>query len=83
MASGNLFMAHKTGFTVRSMQRAISESGFQESVVKKGDTFDLWVLAYPEPAPAERIEADRAACFPKEIGKRDKISGVEVRDLVS
>ncbi len=64
MAAGNLYMAHKTGFTAKSLDRALRESGFQTVVVERGPFFDLWALAYPGEAPAERVAADKTRCFP-------------------
>lgn len=64
MAKGNLYMAHKTGFTTRSLLRALSASGFEKLVVEQGGNFDLWALAYSEEPAAERIASDRKRCFP-------------------
>jgi predicted O-linked N-acetylglucosamine transferase (SPINDLY family) len=69
MANGNLFMAHKTGFTAKSLKRAIGDSGFRASVVERGQNFDLWALAYREEAAPERIAADKGLCFPKSLGQ--------------
>ncbi len=65
MAQGNLFMAHKTGFTARSMRGALLKSGFQAVVVERGENYDLWGLAYPTEQSETRIEADKSQCFPK------------------
>lgn len=65
MARGNLFMAHKTGFTATSLRRALGDSGFQTAEVARGINFDLWAVAYPAAADAERIAADKTLCFPK------------------
>ncbi len=64
MARGNLFMAHKTGFTAKSMQKALQNSGFRTSVVERGANLDLWVLAYPAEPSSERVAGDKKLCFP-------------------
>ncbi|WP_292934449.1 tetratricopeptide repeat protein [Noviherbaspirillum sp.] len=69
MARGNLFMAHKTGFTARSLERALRESGFETAVVERGPSHDLWALAYSGPVEAERIEGDRKTCFPASLNQ--------------
>ncbi|WP_168798658.1 tetratricopeptide repeat protein [Herbaspirillum sp. ST 5-3] len=69
MATDNLFMVHKTGFTARSLERALRESGFETAVVERGPSHDLWALAYSGPVEAERIEGDRKACFPASLNQ--------------
>ncbi len=64
MAAGNHYMAHKTGFTAKSLGRALRECGFAATVVERGGHYDLWALAYPERPPDGRLEADRRSCFP-------------------
>jgi predicted O-linked N-acetylglucosamine transferase (SPINDLY family)/ubiquinone/menaquinone biosynthesis C-methylase UbiE len=68
MAAGNLYMAHKTGFTAKSLERALKEIGFATVIVERGMYFDLWALAYPEAISAERIELDRTGCLPPRAG---------------
>jgi SAM-dependent methyltransferase len=46
LAQGHLFMAHKTGFTVTTLDRALAEAGFVEVQARRGDAFDLWAVAY-------------------------------------
>jgi protein O-GlcNAc transferase len=64
---GNLFMAHRTGFTAKTMAKALADGGFQSSRVSRGQSFDLWVLAYPEEATPERMASDATVCFPKDL----------------
>lgn len=46
MAQGNLFMAHRCGFTLRSLIAAIDTAGFARSFgVRRAAFFDLWALA--------------------------------------
>ena len=66
MAAGNLFMAHKTGFTAKTLRQALEGSGFATAIVERGRLFDLWAIAYPEAPSVERLQADQAACFPSQ-----------------
>lgn len=52
LARGNLFMAHKTGFTAKSLGQAMVNSGFVRVQVKRNkDNYALWALGYKtEPA---------------------------------
>ncbi len=68
MAAGNLYMAHKTGFTAKSLDRVLKESAFQAALVERTEGYNLWALAYPEEPSPERIESDRAGCFPPRPG---------------
>jgi predicted SAM-dependent methyltransferase len=45
LARGNRFMAHRTGFTARSLHQALIEAGFVEVRVRAGGSFDLWATA--------------------------------------
>ncbi|HEY8606811.1 MAG TPA: tetratricopeptide repeat protein [Noviherbaspirillum sp.] len=64
MAKGNLYMAHNTGFTARTLQRAMEEAGFGSVTVEPRSGFALWALAYQGRAEPQRIAADKAAGFP-------------------
>jgi len=46
LARGHAYMAHKTGFTLRSLQNLLAESGFVDVRVKRGSAFDLWAAAH-------------------------------------
>lgn len=53
IATGNIFMAHKTGFTASTLARQLSEAGFAEARVHEGNHWDLWALAtMPDTDPA-------------------------------
>ena len=46
IASGNPYMAHKTGFTLTSLSAALKKVGFARTAGKRRpDSFDLWMLA--------------------------------------
>jgi SAM-dependent methyltransferase len=46
LAQGHLFMAHKTGFTVTTLDHALQAVGFVGVQARRGDAFDLWAVAY-------------------------------------
>jgi predicted SAM-dependent methyltransferase len=46
LAHGNPFMAHRTGFTARTLNKALVEAGFVEVSLRAGTAFDLWATAY-------------------------------------
>ena len=46
LARGNRFMAHRTGFTARSLHRLLIEAGFVEVTLRQGASFDLWATGY-------------------------------------
>lgn len=56
IASGNVYMAHNTGFTADRMARVCLDAGFAEVRTCKGGFFDLWALALMPEARAERLE---------------------------
>jgi SAM-dependent methyltransferase len=46
IARGNVFMAHRTGFTARTLADALVAAGFNFVEVGHGASFDLWASAY-------------------------------------
>jgi|tagenome__1003787_1003787.scaffolds.fasta_scaffold19590903_2 predicted SAM-dependent methyltransferase len=44
LARGKAFMAHKTGFTARTLQRLLTDTGFTDLRLSQ-DQFDLWAAA--------------------------------------
>jgi predicted SAM-dependent methyltransferase len=46
LARGNQFMAHRTGFTARSLHKLLIEAGFVEISVRQRTSFDLWATSY-------------------------------------
>jgi predicted SAM-dependent methyltransferase len=46
LARGNRFMAHRTGFTARSLHKLLIEAGFVEVSLRQGTSFDLWATGY-------------------------------------
>jgi ubiquinone/menaquinone biosynthesis C-methylase UbiE len=51
IAMGNVFMAHRTGFTARTLAQALANAGFERIKVERGKSFDLWAVGY-KPGPA-------------------------------
>jgi predicted SAM-dependent methyltransferase len=45
IATGNVFMAHNTGYTTERLGRVALEAGFEEVRVGKGRFLDIWALA--------------------------------------
>ena len=46
IAQGKLSMAHRTGFTARTLEDALAHAGFACAEVKRGNAFDLWAIAH-------------------------------------
>ena len=45
LARGKQFMAHRTGFTATTLQRALFVAGFVDIWIRQGNCFDLWANA--------------------------------------
>jgi SAM-dependent methyltransferase len=54
IARGNSFMAHRTGFTARTLGQALVDAGFAEVRVHEGTRWDLWAIA-TMPETAEQV----------------------------
>jgi predicted SAM-dependent methyltransferase len=67
MANGNLFMAHHTGFTLRSMITSLRESGFAAVVGLRqpAPTYALWILATKSKQPESDLRTLAAKHFPR------------------
>jgi hypothetical protein len=64
---GEHYMAHKTGFTIRTLHAALVQAGFADVVAGRRETrtvADLWAIAYRAAQGRARLEADMAAFFP-------------------
>jgi len=46
LARGDTFMAHRTGFTAKTLERLLGEGGFTKVRVVRGNAFDLWAQAH-------------------------------------
>lgn len=57
LAEGNLFMAHHTGFTLRTLIEAVRTAGFRSVAGARRDIyFDLWVVASKELLSEQEIQ---------------------------
>lgn len=53
IAAGNHYMAHRTGFSARTLGQCLIDAGFTEARVHEGRHLDLWAIAaMPETDPA-------------------------------
>ena len=59
MAQGNLYMAHRCGFTQKVLSATIEASGFKSvATISRGHPyFDLWAVASKEELPQEQMKA--------------------------
>lgn len=65
LAADNLFMAHHTGFTGRSLQTALGGAGFAYSVVQRDAArFCLWAIAFVEVPGEQELEEAQNAMLP-------------------
>lgn len=46
LACGNQFMAHRTGFTARTLYKLLTEAGFVRVALHRGTSFDLWAAGH-------------------------------------
>jgi SAM-dependent methyltransferase len=51
VAQGNVFMAHKTGFTAQTLGQHIIRAGFARVEVKRDNNLNLWALAHKTTPP--------------------------------
>ena len=66
LAQGNLFMAHRTGFTEKTLSTTLNNSGFKTvATMKRPQYFDLWAVASKSPASEAQIQELANAHFPK------------------
>jgi hypothetical protein len=55
LARGNLFMAHRTGFTAKTLANALRHAGFAQVRVKRDGRFGLWAIAYRRQRTDEQL----------------------------
>lgn len=69
MAAGNLYMAHRTGFTARTLMAALQESGFANSIGRRqaAPHYALWVAASKCKQPESVLRTLAAAHFPHAV----------------
>lgn len=65
MARGNLYMAHRCGFTQRVLAGTLQAAGFASVASRaRAQHFDLWALASKRPRSDEQMRALAQAHFP-------------------
>ena len=65
MARGNLYMAHRCGFTQRVLQGTLQAAGFaMVATMARSQHFDLWAVASKAPRSEGEMRALAAAHFP-------------------
>jgi hypothetical protein len=64
MAAGNLYMAHRCGFTRKSLLQILRENGFQAAVMRRARNFDLWAVASKSERPDDALMGLVRAHFP-------------------
>jgi ubiquinone/menaquinone biosynthesis C-methylase UbiE len=65
LAQGNLYMAHRTGFTDESLADALRDAGFAKAITRRRPkSYELWTVALRSPGSAEHLRALAAAHFP-------------------
>jgi len=65
LAQGNLYMAHRTGFTEKTLSVSLSEVGFMSvATMKRPHCFDLWAIASKSQVSEQQMQALIQAHFP-------------------
>lgn len=66
MAQGNWYMAHRTGFTEKTLRDNLKEAGFMTvATMKRPHCFDLWALVTKSAVSEAQIQELAKAHFPK------------------
>lgn len=65
LAAGNLYMAHRCGFTQKVLQGTLQAAGFAAvATMRRAPAFDLWALASLSPRPEPELRQLAGAHFP-------------------
>lgn len=68
MAKGNLFMAHRTGFTARTLAETVVAAGFATvSVQRDASKFALWALGFMYHPSPEELATWQTVAFPHPV----------------
>lgn len=67
LAAGYLYMAHRTGFTLRTLMAALRHAGFQAAIGHRqpATAYALWVIATKSKQPEPVLRALAAEHFPR------------------
>jgi SAM-dependent methyltransferase len=68
LAAGNLYMAHRTGFTLKSLLATLRQAGFGSVIGARQPApgYALWVVASPSAQPEAALRALAAQHFPQQ-----------------
>jgi SAM-dependent methyltransferase len=70
LARGNLFMAHRTGFSAKTLLRALVQAGFAVATVQRETrSFNLWAIAFRAKPDDAALAAAQAAMFPLPVAR--------------
>lgn len=62
MAKGNLYMAHRTEFTLKTLAKALISNGFAQAIGSRvAPEFALWVIGFMSKQDEAEVEAHRPA----------------------
>lgn len=76
MAAGNLYMAHRCGFTRRTLMETLQQAGFgSTAVMRRERAFDLWAIASKMQRPNEEMKALVRAHFPLTSEAQSSLGG--------
>jgi hypothetical protein len=65
MAEGNLFMAHRCGFTQPSLMEAARQVGFKRGYsLQRPSTFDLWLIAFKSEVSTDQMMRQAGVFLP-------------------
>lgn len=65
LAAGNLYMAHRCGFTLKVLIGTLQANGFASVAgQKRGSAFDLWAVATKNPLPEPELRTLAGMHFP-------------------
>jgi SAM-dependent methyltransferase len=63
---GNHFMAHRSGFTLRTLKEQIISNGFANChAIRRPAAYDLWVIAFKDPTSESAMQDKAAEFFPE------------------
>ncbi len=67
MAKGNLYMAHRCGFTQKVLSGTLAAAGFASvaSAKRAGPFFDLWIIGTKDPTSEEELRKLATEHFPR------------------
>lgn len=67
MAAGNLYMAHRCGFTLRTLMAAVQAAGFKGCYgLQREASFDLWLLAHKNQSTPDELKLKARGFIPSQ-----------------